>query len=72
MSWVVRDPRDLLLDPSCGDGAFLRWHKRSVGIEVDADNAGLTLLDELHDLGNEMPYRDGFEAAYTRVKHLLE
>ncbi len=41
VSWVVRSPRDLLLDPSCGDGAFLRWHKRSVGIEVDPDNAAL-------------------------------
>ncbi len=41
VSWVVRGPRDLVLDPSCGDGAFLRWHKRSVGIEVDPDNAAL-------------------------------
>jgi adenine-specific DNA-methyltransferase len=41
VSWVVRTPRDLLLDPSCGDGAFLKWHKRSVGIEVDPDNAAL-------------------------------
>jgi hypothetical protein len=41
VSWVVRSPRDLLLDPSCGDGAFLKWHKRSVGIEVDPDNAAL-------------------------------
>jgi len=41
VAWVIRTPRDLLLDPSCGDGAFLRWHKRAVGIEVDADNAKL-------------------------------
>src|SRR5262245_22917845 len=41
VSWVARSPRDQLLDPSCGDGAFLRWHRRSVGIEVDAENAAL-------------------------------
>lgn len=41
VSWVVRSPRDLLLDPSCGDGAFLRCHKRSVGIELDPENAAL-------------------------------
>lgn len=44
VSWVVKSPRDLLLDPSCGDGAFLSWHKRAVGIEVDPENAALARL----------------------------
>jgi adenine-specific DNA-methyltransferase len=41
VSWVVRNSRDRLLDPSCGDGVFLACHKRSVGIEVDPENATL-------------------------------
>ena len=33
--WVIRDPADLLLDPSSGDGRFLALHANSVGIESD-------------------------------------
>ena len=35
VSWVVSNPRQRLLDPSCGDGEFLVCHRRSVGIDVD-------------------------------------
>ena len=31
--WAVRDPHDLLLDPSSGDGRFVAHHPNSVGIE---------------------------------------
>ena len=31
--WAVRDPGDLLLDPSCGDGRFVARHPNSVGVE---------------------------------------
>jgi adenine-specific DNA-methyltransferase len=33
--WVIRNPEDRLLDPSCGDGRFLVSHGRSVGVELD-------------------------------------
>ena len=33
--WAVRDPGDLLLDPSSGDGRFVARHPNSVGIERD-------------------------------------
>ncbi|MGP4674821.1 type I restriction-modification system subunit M [Agrobacterium pusense] len=33
--WVVYDPGDRLLDPSCGDGAIVRHHPNSRGIEHD-------------------------------------
>src|SRR5438477_3499152 len=39
--WVVEDRRHRLLDPSCGDGAFLACHRRSVGIELDRESAAL-------------------------------
>ena len=35
VGWVVSNPRQRLLDPSCGDGEFLVCHRRSVGIDVD-------------------------------------
>ncbi|MGO8676001.1 MAG: N-6 DNA methylase [Limisphaerales bacterium] len=35
VSWVVTNPRQRLLDPSCGDGEFLVCHQRAVGIDVD-------------------------------------
>lgn len=41
VSWVVEDKRARLLDPSCGDGAFLSCHRRSVGIEIDRASATL-------------------------------
>lgn len=31
--WAVRDPADLLLDPSCGDGRFVARPANSVGVE---------------------------------------
>jgi adenine-specific DNA methylase len=33
--WVVRSPKDRLLDPSCGDGRFLALHECSTGVELD-------------------------------------
>ncbi len=33
--WVVRSPKDRMLDPSCGDGRFLALHPNSLGIEQD-------------------------------------
>ena len=33
--WVIRDPADLLLDPSSGDGRFVALHTNSVGVERD-------------------------------------
>ena len=35
VQWAVRDPGDLLLDPSSGDGRFVARHPNSVGIERD-------------------------------------
>lgn len=37
--WAVKHPRDRMLDPSAGDGRFLALHKKSVGVETDADSA---------------------------------
>ena len=37
--WVVTNPKQRLLDPSCGDGEFLVCHRRAVGIDVDGDRA---------------------------------
>ena len=39
VSWVVEKPTDRVLDPSCGDGGFLVWHQRAVGVELDLNNA---------------------------------
>lgn len=36
--WVVRNSKQRLLDPSCGDGEFLACHRRSVGIELDPEH----------------------------------
>lgn len=38
VQWIVRDPKQRLLDPSCGDGEFLACHRRSVGIELDREH----------------------------------
>jgi adenine-specific DNA-methyltransferase len=35
--WAVQHPNDRLLDPSCGDGAFLVHHERTVGVEFCED-----------------------------------
>ena len=35
VQWAVRDPADLLLDPSSGDGRFVAPHGNSVGFERD-------------------------------------
>lgn len=37
--WAAPRDADLLLDPSCGDGRFIRAHRRSVGIEQAASAA---------------------------------
>lgn len=39
VNWAVRKTQDRLLDPSCGDGQFLAFHRRAVGIEIDPENA---------------------------------
>ncbi len=39
VSWAVRLPTDLLLDPSCGDGAVLTHHGHVRGIERDPYSA---------------------------------
>ena len=39
VSWVARRKTDRILDPSCGDGQFLKHHRRSVGVEVDPEAA---------------------------------
>ena len=44
VSWLAPSPTDRLLDPSCGDGQFLSLHRRSVGVEVDAENAARARL----------------------------
>ena len=33
--WAVRGESERMLDPSCGDGRFLMWHRSSVGVEQD-------------------------------------
>lgn len=35
VKWVVRRKADRLLDPSCGDGEFLRCHANATGVEMD-------------------------------------
>jgi adenine-specific DNA-methyltransferase len=35
LKWVIRHESDRMLDPSCGDGRFIRGHRNSVGIEQD-------------------------------------
>jgi len=35
VQWAIRDPADLLLDPSSGDGRFVALHSNSVGVERD-------------------------------------
>lgn len=39
VKWAVRDKKDRLLDPSCGDGEFVFRHPNSVGVEQDATAA---------------------------------
>ena len=35
LKWVLREDKDRLLDPSCGDGRFVAGHQNSVGVEQD-------------------------------------
>ena len=39
MGWLVRQPTDTFLDPSCGDGRFLAAHSRSTGIELCSERS---------------------------------
>lgn len=39
--WVIRQPSQRLLDPSCGDGEFLVCHRRAVGIDVAREHTML-------------------------------
>jgi adenine-specific DNA-methyltransferase len=43
VSWVVKQPSDRMLDPSCGDGRFLALHRNAVGIEQDAASGRLAV-----------------------------
>ena len=37
VAWAVRQEKDRLFDPACGDGRFIAAHRNAVGIEQDAD-----------------------------------
>jgi len=39
VAWACRKSCDRMLDPSCGDGEFLRYHPNSVGIEQNPVSA---------------------------------
>lgn len=41
--WAVRHEEDRLLDPACGDGRFVAAHRKSFGIEQDAQAAQTAL-----------------------------
>ena len=43
VSWVCQNPSDRMIDPSCGDGAFLANHRNSVGIEQNPVSAHLAI-----------------------------
>lgn len=43
VAWTVRNPKDRLLDPACGDGRFIAAHRNSVGIEQDDDAARIAM-----------------------------
>jgi len=42
--WAIRDRDDRILDPACGDGAFLALHERTVGVEHDPRHAATARL----------------------------
>ena len=37
--WAVRRSQDRVVDPSCGNGEFLSFHPRMVGVELDPEHA---------------------------------
>src|SRR5690606_18269238 len=39
VAWACRRPSDRMIDPSCGDGRFLAFHRNSVGIEQNPVSA---------------------------------
>lgn len=39
VAWACRKPTDRMIDPSCGDGQFLAFHRNSVGIEQNPISA---------------------------------
>ena len=39
VKWAARRASDRLLDPSCGDGRFIAIHRRSVGVEQEAESS---------------------------------
>ncbi|MCG3197027.1 MAG: Modification methylase Eco57IB [bacterium] len=43
VSWAARRDTDRMLDPSCGDGRFLRAHANSVGVEQDQNSCNIVL-----------------------------
>jgi hypothetical protein len=53
VQWAVRTDTERLLDPSCGDGRFVRSHRNSVGIDQDpravAAAKGVAPWAEIHE-----------------------
>lgn len=43
VQWAVRNDSDRMIDPSCGDGRFIRAHRNSVGIEQDPAASALAM-----------------------------
>ena len=43
VKWAVRDLRDHILDPACGNGEFLSHHRFSVGVEIDPVHAAIAM-----------------------------
>ena len=39
VKWPARRASDRLLDPSCGAGRFIALHRRSVGVELEAESS---------------------------------
>lgn len=44
VKWVLRSAGDRLLDPSCGDGGFLKLHRHVTGIEQNPSSAAAACL----------------------------
>ncbi|GAA0261140.1 N-6 DNA methylase [Methylorubrum aminovorans] len=65
--WAVRERDDRLLDPSCGDGAFMVAHARCVGVERDAATARFARervpLGEIH-VGDFFEWAERTEARF--------
>jgi adenine-specific DNA-methyltransferase len=65
MAWSIRDPRDRVLDPSCGDGRFLVGHRNSTGAEQNPHSAWLARQQAPHSTVHD---GDFFEWASQTVE----